>query len=97
MHLCRGNCLSQVLPGTLLSPQTLNIQLPSPVVGAGGAVIMFAAPTSSGKGRRLSRGRRPRFGVWGQWRPGRWTSHSSCFLGGTFGKGILGRRDRSWF
>lgn len=56
MHLCRGNCLSQVLPGTFIVSPDTEYSLPSPDLG-GGAVIVFAAPASSRKGEEAEQGK----------------------------------------
>lgn len=58
MHLCRGNCLSQVLPGIFIVSPDTEYSAPLSNRGAGGAVIMFAASASSMEGAEAAEGRR---------------------------------------
>lgn len=100
--------LARFFLGLLLSPQTLNIQLPSPdlagVVVVGGAVIMLAALTASREGEAAEQEGDPDVVcVWGA------GGGKVCHGGegadfplqlvpprGASGKGILGLRGRSW-
>ena len=70
--------LARFFLGLLLSPQTLNIQLPSPALEYGGGCSDdVCSSTSSREGEGAELGKEPPIGVWGQWGPWRWTSHSS--------------------
>lgn len=51
MHLCRGNCLSQVLPGIFIVSPDTEYSAPLSGCGAGGAVTMSAAWASSMEGK----------------------------------------------
>lgn len=64
MHLCRGNCLSQVLPGIFIVSPDTEYSTPLSRGNAGGAAIMSAALPPLGKWR-VSRRRRPQCGACG--------------------------------
>lgn len=51
MHLCRGNCLSQVLPGIFIVSPDTEYSAPLSGCGAGGAVTMSAAWASPMEGK----------------------------------------------
>lgn len=100
MHLCRGNCLSQVLPGIFIVSPDTEYSAPLSDVGCGaggcGDSVLQPGPLSwEGK----SRGRRPMRYVWagvvGGQGLGLLAPADSSMA--HFGMGTLGLRDNSWF
>lgn len=96
MHLCRGNCLSQVLPGTFIVSPDTEYSAPLSWLGAGGAVIMSAPGLLQGRGGRWAGEGGPDLGCVGSGGQGAWLPTPADSSEAHLGMGILGSQGQGF-